>query len=346
MELSNEFEGIFGEEDDMKEFKTSFFEAPANANEQRQPYNIFRGICAMMNNRGGVLYLGVNDRGIPVGLKNDLQTLSSRYNKAATLDAYMLHISKMGEEWFGERFWKYVTLKPIPELLVVSSIIEPYPYDMVFLKDKTTYLRKNNASAPVTDQETIEDIRRRRLKNIRKTDDKIIIVQDAIQREKRVRLIGYRSSNSGTIRNRLVEAFYIQDNEYIHCYEPESDMVKLFRISRADKIDIIDDAWKFKDRHKRINMDPFHMSGETKTNIKLHLKLSAKNAIEESYPGISSYIKQYDSDTWSLETFTYDLNPLMFFYISNAKDVEIVEAEGLKEAVQEYVKEFLNPSAD
>lgn len=346
LELSNEFEGIFGEEDDMKEFKTSFFEAPANANEQRQPYNIFRGICAMMNNRGGVLYLGVNDRGIPVGLKNDLQTLSSRYNKAATLDAYMLHISKMGEEWFGERFWKYVTLKPIPELLVVSIIIEPYPYDMVFLKDKTTYLRKNNASAPVTDQETIEDIRRRRLKNIRKTDDKIIIVQDAIQREKRVRLIGYRSSNSGTIRNRLVEAFYIQDNEYIHCYEPESDMVKLFRISRADKIDIIDDAWKFKDRHKRINMDPFHMSGETKTNIKLHLKLSAKNAIEESYPGISSYIKQYDSDTWSLETFTYDLNPLMFFYISNAKDVEIVEAEGLKEAVQEYVKEFLNPSAD
>lgn len=346
LELSNEFEGIFGEEDDMKEFKTSFFEAPANASEQRQPYNIFRGICAMMNNRGGVLYLGVNDRGIPVGLKNDLQTLSSRYNKAATLDAYMLHISKMGEEWFGERFWKYVTLKPIPELLVVSIIIEPYPYDVVYLKDKTTYLRKNNASAPVTDQNTIADIRRRRLKNIRKTDDKIIIVQDAIQREKRVRLIGYRSSNSGTIRNRLVEAFYIQDNEYIHCYEPESDMVKMFRISRADKIDIIDDAWKFKDRHKRINMDPFHMSGETKTDIKLHLKLSAKNAIEESYPGISSCIKQYDSDTWTLETFTYDLNPLMIFYISNAKDVEIVEAKGLKEAVQEYVKEFLNPSED
>jgi hypothetical protein len=138
----------------------------------------------------------------------------------------MLHISKMGEEWFGERFWKYVTLKPIPELLVVSIIIEPYPYDMVFSKIRLL-ISERTTPLPRDRQETIEDIRRRRLKNIRKTDDKIIIVQDAIQREKRVRLIGYRSSNSGTIRNRLVEAFYIQDNEYIHCYEPESEHVEI-----------------------------------------------------------------------------------------------------------------------
>jgi hypothetical protein len=47
-------------------------------------------------------------------------------------------------------------------------------------------------------------------------------------------------------------------------------------------------------------MDPFHMSGESKTNIKLHLKLSAK-CHRGKLSGISSYIKQYDSDTWSLE---------------------------------------------
>lgn len=106
LELSNELEGMFGEEDDMKEFKSSFFEAPANAKEQRQFYNIFRGICAMMNNRGGVLYLGVNDKGIPVGVKNDLEHLSRTLRLSPTLDAYMLYISKMGETWFGETYWK------------------------------------------------------------------------------------------------------------------------------------------------------------------------------------------------------------------------------------------------
>jgi hypothetical protein len=68
------------EEDDMKEFKTSFFEAPANANEQRHPTTSFVASVHDEQPRWR-LYLGVNDRGIPVGLKNDLQTLSSGITK-------------------------------------------------------------------------------------------------------------------------------------------------------------------------------------------------------------------------------------------------------------------------
>lgn len=342
LELSNELEGMFGEEDDMKEFKSSFFEAPANAKEQRQFYNIFRGICAMMNNRGGVLYLGVNDKGIPVGVKNDLEHLSRTLRLSPTLDAYMLYISKMGETWFGETYWKYVTLKPISEHNVVSIRIEPYPYDIVYLKDNTTYLRKNNASAPITNEATIEDIRRRRQQNLRKTDDKTIILQDSIRKERKVRLTDYKSSNSGTIQNRIVEAFHIDNNEYIHCYEAEHDKVKLFRISRAEKIVMLDEPWEFKDKHKKLNIDPFHMSGDTKINVKLQLKLHAKNAIEECYPGITQYIKQQNSDTWMLETYTYNLYPLMLFYLSNAKYVDIISAKGLKEAVKEYIEQNLH----
>jgi len=342
LELSGEFEGIFGEEDDMKEFKTSFFEAPGNAKEQRQFHNIFRGVCAMMNNRGGVLYLGVNDKGVPVGLKNDLDNLSKKFNLSPSLDAYMLHISKQGEEWFGETYWKYVTLKPISEHNVVSIVVEPYPYDIVYLKDGTTYLRKNNASAPITDESTIEDIRRRRMENLRKTDDKTIVLRDAIQKERKVRFMGYRSSSSGTIQNRVLEAFQIDSNEYIHCYEAESDMVKMFRISRADRIVMLDDPWQYKRKHKPLSIDPFHMSGATKTTVKLRLKLQAKNAIEEYYPGISQHIKQYNSDTWTLDTFTYNLYPLMVFYLSHAKYVEIVDVKGLKEAVMEYVNQNLH----
>ncbi len=342
LELSNELEGIFGDEDDMKEFKSSFFEAPANAQDNRQFYNIFRGICAMMNNRGGVLYLGVNDKGVPVGVANDLETLARQHNVPSTLDAYMLHISRMGEQWFGETYWKYVTLKPIREHNVVSINIEPYPYDIVRLKDGKVFLRKNNASAPITDEATIEDIRRRRLENRRKTDDKTIIMQDAIQKERKVRLVGYKSSSSGTISNRIVEPFRIDSNEYVHCYEPESGKVKIFRISRADKIALTDEPWDNKARHKVLDMDPFHLTGETKIYIKLRLKLQAKNAIEEYYPGISRYIRQYDANSWMLDTFTYDYYPLMVFYLSHAKYVEIVEAKGLKEAVVDYVKQYLH----
>ena len=342
LELSAELEGIFGEEDDMKEFKSSFFEAPSNAKEQRQFMNIFRGICAMMNNRGGVLYLGVNDKGIPVGVKRDLEHLYRTYHQSPTLDAYMLYISRLGEEWFGETHWKYVTLKPMSEHNVVSIIIEPYPYDIVYLKDHSTYLRKNNASAPITDESTKEDIRRRRQENLRKTDDKTIILQDAIQKERQVRLMSYKSSNSGTIKNRIVEAFHMDNNEYIHCYEPDQDQIKIFRISRAEKVVMLEEPWQFKNKHKKLNIDPFHMSGETRTVVKLRLKLQAKNAIEEYYPGISQYIRQYDKNTWTLDTFTYNLYPLMVFYLSHAPYVEIVDAQGLKEEVKAYVKQYLH----
>ena len=341
LELSNELEGIFGEEDDMKEFKSSFFEAPGNSKEQRQFYNIFRGICAMMNNRGGILYLGVNDKGIPVGLKSDLEHLSKKHNLSPTLDAYILYISRIGEEWFGETYWKYVTLKPVSEHNVVSIIIEPYPYDIVYLKDRTTYLRKNNASAPITDESTIEDIRRRRLENLRKTDDKTIILKDAIQKERKVRLVRYKSSNSGTIQNRTVEAFHMDSNEYVHCYEAEHDKVKVFRISRAEKVVMLDEPWEHKSRHQKLKMDPFHMSGGTAIDVKLRLKLEAKNAIEELYPDLSSCIKPYDSSTWTLQTFTYNLYPLTMFYLSHAPYVEIVNVAGLKEAVKEYVSRYL-----
>ncbi len=341
LELSNELEGIFGEEDDMKEFKSSFFEAPGNSKEQRQFYNIFRGICAMMNNRGGILYLGVNDKGIPVGLKSDLEHLSKKHNLSPTLDAYILYISRIGEEWFGETYWKYVTLKPVSEHNVVSIIIEPYPYDIVYLKDRTTYLRKNNASAPITDESTIEDIRRRRLENLRKTDDKTIILKDAIQKERKVRLVRYKSSNSGTIQNRTVEAFHMDSNEYVHCYEAEHDKVKVFRISRAEKVVMLDEPWEHKSRHQKLKMDPFHMSGGTAIDVKLRLKLEAKNAIEELYPDLSSCIKPYDSSTWTLQTFTYNLYPLTMFYLSHAPYVEIVNVAGLKEAVKEYVNRYL-----
>lgn len=91
-----------------------------------------------------------------------------------------------------------------------------------------------------------------------------------------------------------------------------------------------------------MDIDPFHMSGEKKTKIILRLKLQAKNAIEEYYPGISQYIKQYNNDTWTLDTFTYNLYPLMVFYLSHAKYVEIVDANGLKEAVINYVKQNLH----
>lgn len=118
--------------------------------------------------------------------------------------------------------------------------------------------------------------------------------------------------------------------------------MKLFRISRAARIAMTDEPWRFKDKHKKLDIDPFHMSGNTKIDVKLRLKLQAKNAIEEYYPATSKYIKQDNGDTWTLSTFTYNLAPLTAFYLSHAQYVEIVDAKGLREAAADYVRKYLH----
>ena len=156
--------------------------------------------------------------------------------------------------------------------------------------------------------------------------------------------MNYRSSNSATTKNRIVEAFKIEDdNEYIQAYE--KDCVKVFRISRADSITECKERWEHEDEHKPLDIDPFHMSGNTKIDIVLRLELPAKNALEETYPKLADCIKRDSTkgvkQTWTLTTYTYNLRPLMLFYLSNAKDVTIVDAKGLKEAAVEYVRECL-----
>lgn len=336
LELTNELEGLFGSEDDMKEFKESFFFAPRTAKEQRQFYTIFKCVCGMLNNRGGVLYLGVNDRGIPVGLDEDLANLARQNRVPATLDQYMIHINRLGEEWLGETVWRYVRLRPLPDYNVVAVNIEPYPYDVVSLKDGMIYLRKNNSTALVQDDSTVEDIRMRRQDARRKTDDKVIALQDAIRKERKVRLIGYHSSDGENIRSRVVEPFKIENDEYVLCYE--HPQVKVFRISRIDKVAVSDDCWEHKEEHRESDIDMFNMAGVDQVNVSLQLSVGAKNALLEEYPKTKDFIRPDGAEKWRFDAKVNSLSPLMHFYLNHPDTVKILNAPGLKESVREYLR--------
>ena len=338
LELESDKHDSFGYEDAMKEFKASYFFPPEDATDQQQGIYIFKGVCAMLNSNGGTLYLGVNDHGTPIGLGRDLARLEQFYKVAPTLDQLMLHISHEGEKQFTEPVWRYVSLKPMAEYNVIKMEVEPYPYDIVELKG-VAYIRKNNASAPILNPQTKQEIRRRRQKALHDCDDKYIMLQEAIQRERQVRLMGYKSSNSGTIRNRMVEPFDFDGTDYVICYE--SGTVKSFKIARIDKVEITDMPWANRDEHRRNSIDAFHISGTTSIPITLHLTLPAKNALEDLYPRLKESITRLDENTWQLTTQVFSLDPLRAFYLSYAKHIKIVEAPGLLDSVHDYIRQFI-----
>ena len=350
LDLANKQEVSFGEEDDTKEFKHSFLFAPNGAPEQRQEYTVCKAICGMMNNRGGVVYLGVGEDqdgiGRPEGLDVDLAELAKRKLGRDCLDDYVVYINRIGGKWLGETPWSYVTITQDREYNIVKINVEPYPYDVVFLTDGKTYLRKNNSTDEIREESTIEDIRRRRQEALRKVDDKLINLQDAIQKGLKVRLQGYQSSNSGTTTNRLVEPFAIEDKDYVICYEPSDAMVKMFRISRIDKVVVTDEKFTHKSKHKKPFVDIFHMVEDTsakkpRIRIVLNLKLRAKNALCELYPKAAYCLKTIDGDTWQFQTEATSLQPIMNFYLNHAPYVQIVEAPGLIDELKAYIKEYI-----
>lgn len=87
-----------GEENQIQEFKTSIVFPPDNrGNEdiEQQSDNIIRSILSMMNAKGGMLYVGVNDDGNVVGIHNDLVYFSenSLYGESKSRDNFLNHFS-------------------------------------------------------------------------------------------------------------------------------------------------------------------------------------------------------------------------------------------------------------
>ena len=86
-----------GREDICTEFKTSIVYPPENHMEDnitQQTSNILRVLSAFYNTKGGTLYIGVNDHGIPVGISNDLNYKKfSNLKGKDQLDEYQRYIA-------------------------------------------------------------------------------------------------------------------------------------------------------------------------------------------------------------------------------------------------------------
>ena len=68
----------------------------------------------------------------------------------------------------------------------------------------------------------------------------------------------------------------------------------------------------------------------------------AKNILVEEYPDAEKDLIPTDDDNiWMLDTQVYRMEGLGRFYMGLAGEIQIIEAEGLKEYVKKYSKNFI-----
>ena len=106
----------------------------------------------------------------------------------------------------------------------------------------------------------------------RQMESNLKLLRKAMAEKKTVRLIGYSSPHSHSVKDRLVEPFLLlHNNEDVRCHELVSKQNKTFKISRMTSVEILDTSWLHEDKHRQVFTDIFMFSSEERYRVKLRL---------------------------------------------------------------------------
>lgn len=165
---------------------------------------------------------------------------------------------------------------------------------------------------------------------------------DAIKHKKQVVLKEYESAHSDEAKDRLVEPIEFTANMIdIWAYDVDKDENRVFKVARIHDVEVTDNEWIFKSKHKALKPDVFRMTGKVNERIVLQLDTRAKSLLLEEFPLAEKDLKRVDGK-WILTTTIYSLEGAGWFVIGLAADVKIMEGEILKMYIRNYQKKYIS----
>jgi predicted DNA-binding transcriptional regulator YafY len=169
---------------------------------------------------------------------------------------------------------------------------------------------------------------------------KVSLLEKAKAEKSLVKLVGYRSTNSSEIADRLVEPFHISPKEdMLHSFDVERKEIRHFRLSRIERVENIAAVWSNEGKHHVKATDPFRIVDDKQVNVHIRLRVGGYNELTERFPLTMSYLRAAAD-----EAGIFDLECKVnhrFFGLSNfilgyhEHIVEIVEPEKLIEHVNQ-----------
>ena len=173
----------------------------------------------------------------------------------------------------------------------------------------------------------------------RQMDSNLKMLRKAMSEKKTVRLVGYSSPHSHTVKDRIVEPFLLlHDNQDVRCHELVSGANKTFKISRMAGVEMLDTPWLHEDSHRQVFTDIFMFSSEERHRVRLRLGQLSHNLFMEEYPQGAHYVTPNEDGSWLLDIEVCDYRGLGRFVFGLFKDIEVVEGDGFKA----YMKDEIN----
>ena len=160
----------------------------------------------------------------------------------------------------------------------------------------------------------------------------------AIKMRRMAVLRGYSSGHSQTQRDRLVEPFLLMNNNQdVRCYEPASKLNKTFKVARMQSVEVLEEEWKYKSRHRQTFTDVFMFSSNEPVEVTLRLGTLSANLFREEYPAAIPYLKREDDSHWLLRLPVSSYQGICRFVLGLFDDIEILGDDGFKQFLSEKI---------
>lgn len=170
--------------------------------------------------------------------------------------------------------------------------------------------------------------------------DRIDKLESAKKQKKQALLVGYRS-NSGSIRNRIVEPFELDvelDTLQALDLEETPPVTKHFLLSRIKRVEVLDEPWQNEALHGPKKTDVFRIANNDQTTVELILDVFAYNALVGAYPkALSEITDGTEANTYHFQSkVNARFIGLANFILGNAAQarIEIIQPKALKAHVQ------------
>jgi predicted DNA-binding transcriptional regulator YafY len=163
---------------------------------------------------------------------------------------------------------------------------------------------------------SLYDFRKLNLDILREPNLQMInLLEKATTERKQIILKNYHSSNSNTVRDRLVEPLRVSAfDDMVFAYDVEKEKISYFRMTRIGGIEALETPSTFNGTLNLGNADPFYIVSDEKIMARLEFGVAAYNELILRFPLAKRHIKTYASgDRFE---FQCDVNT-KFYGISN-----------------------------
>lgn len=169
--------------------------------------------------------------------------------------------------------------------------------------------------------------------------ESIYNLMQAIKQQKQVILKEYKSSNSKSIRDRLVEPIDFTINYLgVWCYDTEDQCNKIFKTARIKEVVMKDESCLYKDKHHKGVVDIFRMQSYEPIAMQLKLSMLAYNLLIEEFPLSEKYTKKVDDNTYLLTTDVGNFIGVGRFVLGLPNEIKVIYPQAFKD----YLKSKVN----